>query len=42
MPFEIARNDMTNMRGDAIAHTTHPNPIIDSLTDTMFQQKDDR
>ena len=42
MPFEIVRNDITNMRVYAIANTTNPKLIIDSATDTMFRQKDDR
>lgn len=42
MPFEIVRNDITNMHVDAIADTANPKPIIDSATDTMFQQKDGR
>lgn len=39
MPFEIVRNDITNMQVDAIVNTANPRPIIGSGTDTMVHQK---
>lgn len=39
MPFEIVRNDITNMQVDAIVNTANPKPIIGSGTDTMVHQK---
>lgn len=42
MPFEIVRNDITNMRVNVIVNITNLKPIIYSVTDTMFQQKGNR
>ena len=39
MPFEIVRNDITNMQVDAIVNTANPKPVIGSGTDTMIHQK---
>ena len=39
MPFEIVRNDITNMCVDAIVNTANPKPIIGSGTDTMIHEK---
>lgn len=39
MPFEIVRNDITNMHADAIVNTANPKPIIGSGTDTMIHEK---
>ena len=39
MPFEIVRNDITNMRVDAIVNTANPQPVIGSGTDAMIHQK---
>lgn len=39
MPFEIVRNDITNMRVDAIVNTANPRPVIGSGTDTMIHEK---
>lgn len=39
MPFEIVRNDITNMRVDAIVNTANPKPVIGSGTDTIIHQK---
>ena len=39
MPFEIVRNDITNMRVDAIVNTANPKPIIGSGTDAMIHKK---
>ena len=39
MPFEIVRNDITNMRVDAIVNTANPKPVIGSGTDTMIHKK---
>ena len=39
MPFEIVRNDNTNMRVDAIVNTANPKPVIGSGTDTIIHQK---
>lgn len=39
MPFEIVRNDITNMQVDAIVNTANPHPVIGSGTDTMIHAK---
>lgn len=39
MPFEIVRNDITNMRVDAIVNTANPRPVIGSGTDSMVHEK---
>lgn len=39
MPFEIVRNDITNMRVDAIVNTANPRPVIGSGTDSMINEK---
>lgn len=39
MPFEIVRNDITNMRVDAIVNTANPEPIVGSGTDSMVHAK---
>lgn len=39
MPFEIVRNDITNMRVDAIVNTANPRPVIGSGTDSMIHAK---
>lgn len=39
MPFEIVRNDITNMQVDAIVNTANPKPVIGSGTDTTIHQK---
>lgn len=39
MPFEIVRNDITNMHVDAIVNTANPRPVIGSGTDSMIHQK---
>ena len=39
MPFEIVRNDISNMRVDAIVNTANPKPIVGSGTDTMIHKK---
>ena len=33
MPFEIVRNDIVNMRVDAIVNTANPMPVIGGGTD---------
>ena len=35
MPFEIVRNDITNMHVDAIVNTANPRPVIGSGTDNQ-------
>lgn len=39
MPFEIVRNDITNMRVDAIVNTANPRPVIGLGTDSMIHEK---
>lgn len=39
MPFEIVRNDITNMRVDAIVNTANPRPVIGLGTDSMIHDK---
>lgn len=38
MPFEIIRNDITQMTVDAIVNTANPKPIVGSGTDTMIHK----
>ena len=38
MPFEIVRNDITNMRVDAIVNTANPRPVIGLGTDSMIHE----
>ena len=39
MPFEIVRNDITNMCVDAIVNTANPNPVIGWGTDSRIHEK---
>ena len=39
MPFEIVRNDITNMRVDAIVNTANPRPVIGLGVDSMIHEK---
>ena len=39
MPFEIVRNDITNMQVDAIVNTANPWPVIGAGTDSMIHEK---
>ncbi len=39
MPFEIVRNDITNMVVDAIVNTANPKPVIGGGTDARIHQK---
>lgn len=39
MPFEIVRNDITNMTVDAIVNTANPRPVIGAGTDAMIHKK---
>lgn len=39
MPFEIVRNDITQMTVDAIVNTANPRPVIGLGTDSMIHEK---
>lgn len=39
MPFEIIRNDITNVKADAIVNTANPFPVIGAGTDAAIHQK---
>ena len=39
MPFEIIRNDIADVKADAIVNTASPMPVIGSGTDTAIHQK---
>ena len=39
MPFEIVRNDITQMTVDAIVNTANPKPVVGSGTDTMIHKR---
>ena len=39
MPFEIVRNDITNMQVDAIVNTANPHPVIGAGVDSMIHEK---
>ena len=39
MPFQIVRNDITNMKVDAIVNTANPRPVIGTGTDTAIHEK---
>ena len=39
MPFEIVRNDITNMRVDAIVNSADPRPVIGLGTDSTIHEK---
>ena len=39
MPFEIARNDITNMQADAIVNTANPRPVIGLGVDSAIHEK---
>lgn len=39
MPFEIVRNDIVNMKVDAIVNTANPNPVIGSGVDSSIYEK---
>ena len=39
MPFEIVRNDITNMRVDAIVNTANPRPVIGAGVDAAVHAK---
>ena len=39
MPFQIVRNDIVNMRVDAIVNTTNPQPVIGYGTDSAVHAK---
>ena len=39
MPFEIVRNDITNMRVDAIVNSANPKPVVGLGTDSQIHEK---
>ncbi len=39
MPFVIARNDITNMKADAILNAANPRPVIGCGVDSGIRQK---
>ena len=39
MPFEIVRNDITNMRVDAVVNTANPRPVIGLGVDSAIHEK---
>lgn len=39
MPFQIIRNDICNVKADAVVNTANPQPVIGSGTDTAIHQK---
>lgn len=39
MPFEIVRNDIVNMKADALVNTANPNPVIGSGVDAGIHKK---
>ncbi len=39
MPFEIVRNDITNMQVDAIVNTANPRPVVGAGVDSMIHEK---
>ena len=39
MPFEIVRNDITNMRVDAIVNSANPRPVVGLGTDSTIHEK---
>lgn len=39
MPFEIVRNDIVNMKVDAIVNTANPRPVIGAGTDKAVHDK---
>ena len=38
MPFEIVRNDITNMHVDAIVNTANPRPVVGAGTDSRIHE----
>ena len=39
MPFTIIRNDITNVRADAVVNTANPMPVVGPGTDTAIHAK---
>ena len=39
MPFEIVRNDITNMCVDAIVNSANPRPVMGLGTDSSIHEK---